>query len=279
VEGQIIGGVIDTVVVSVGTPGRFIESLSLGCRSFYILHTYPHGRRQFLLGRLTGLRFPSHARILTVSNFSRQKILSLWKPRIPVQVLYSSSFLTPITKADSVGLQILTVGSVEEYKNPRLWIEIARRVIDENPNIAINFVWVGTGELIEQCRGIIASTTLVDRITFPGAFDDLSPFYASTGIYLQPSKVESLGLAVLDAMSAGVPVVVSDAGGMPELVLNNVSGIVCRSNNVDDFVVAVNTLVRDTPMRNRMAKIASRRFTERFSFQLWRRGLGAAMNL
>lgn len=278
-ESHAAGGSIDVVAASVGTPGRFIASLSLGRRSFYILHTYPHGRRQFLLGRLLGRRFPSSSRILTVSKFSRRKILASWKPKIPVHVLYSSATLPPIPKTESGGLQILTVGSVEDYKNPMLWIAVARRVIHENPDVVINFVWLGTGTLIDECRRLLASDLLTDRIAFAGDFDDISSFYASAKIYLQPSKVESLGLAVLDAMSSGIVPVVSDAGGLPELVLNNVSGIVCRSNHVDDFVDAVNTLVRDVPMRNRLEKEAGRRSIHDFSPQHWKAGLDEAMNL
>jgi glycosyltransferase involved in cell wall biosynthesis len=278
-ESHAAGGSIDVVAASVGTPGRFIASLSLGRRSFYILHTYPHGRRQFLLGKLLGRRFPSSSRILTVSNFSRRKILASWKPKIPVHVLYSSATLVPIPKVALVGLQILTVGSVEEYKNPMLWIAVARRVILENPDVVINFVWLGTGTLIDECRRLLASDLLADRITFAGDFDDISTFYAATSIYLQPSKVESLGLAVLDAMSSGIVPVVSDVGGLPELVLNNVSGIICRSNHIEDFVDAINTLVRDLPMRNRMEKEAGQRLIQDFSPQCWKEGLDEVMNL
>jgi glycosyltransferase involved in cell wall biosynthesis len=80
-------------------------------------------------------------------------------------------------------------------------------------------------------------------------------------------------------MSSGIVPVVSDVGGLPELVLNNVSGIICRSNHIEDFVDAINTLVRDLPMRNRMEKEAGQRLIQDFSPQCWKEGLDEVMNL
>lgn len=264
---------LHSIIVSVGTPGRFIESLAGFKRSFYIMHTYPHGRRSYFFGWQCGRNLPASSIVITVSKYAQQKIAQSWRPRVPVEVVFSSASILPVTRLVQERLRVLTVGSVEKYKNPKLWLKVARRVLRDNPHQDINFVWVGDGSLIGECRAIVDRYHLAENISFVGSVDNVAPFYASADIYLQPSQVESLGLAALDAMCVGIPVVLSDAGGLPELVDNRVSGLICRKNQVGEFVGAINLLVNDPSTRNRFQEAALKRFEERFSRTRWQQGL------
>ncbi|HWU71599.1 MAG TPA: glycosyltransferase family 4 protein [Pseudoxanthomonas sp.] len=82
-----------------------------------------------------------------------------------------------------------------------------------------------------------------------------------------PSATEGFGLVVAEAMSCGLPVVVSDIPALQELVADGASGFRCEVGNVDSFVAAVRRLARDNESRRLMASEARRRAVEGYSLE------------
>ena len=265
----------DIIVASVGMPGLFLGHMGRGRRSIYILHTYPQPSQvnwRRLLGKVIwAASIPDDIHFLTVSQFARGRMLEvwgLWRRRSDVSVIYSSVgdvVVSPEIRHDCI--TVLSVGHVVDYKNPMLWIDVAARVLEELP--AIRFVWVGPGPLIESCRYRVSDLGLQGKIEFVGASTDMHKYYESCDIYMQPSKIESLGLSVLDAMRYGKPCVVTNVGGLPELVRNGETGWVVDVADEHGLAMRVIQLAKDQAERERMGLGARIIYTSRFSSERW----------
>lgn len=263
------------VVASVGMPGLFLGHMGRGRRSIYILHTYPYPTNitwRRLLGRLIWAELvPSDIRFVTVSRFSRERMLyawGLWHRSSDIRVIYSSVGDPVVaTKPNDRFIRVLTVGHVVDYKNPLLWIEAAARAVKELPTL--KYVWVGPGPLLEKCRDRVLSLGLQENIEFVGASMEMSKFYQNCDIYIQPSKIESLGLSVLDAMRHGKPVVVSNVGGLPELVLDGETGFVVDLTDENSLPSCILQLAKNSDKRARAGRNAQTLYAKQFSPEQW----------
>ncbi|HKL87944.1 MAG TPA: glycosyltransferase, partial [Salinibacter sp.] len=83
-------------------------------------------------------------------------------------------------------------------------------------------------------------------------------------IFLMPSQTETFGLAALEAMACRVPTVVSDVGGLPELVNDEETGYLCAVNDVDAFTERTRALLEDEDLHERMAEAARSRAVDTF---------------
>jgi glycosyltransferase involved in cell wall biosynthesis len=86
-------------------------------------------------------------------------------------------------------------------------------------------------------------------------------------VFLMPSGSETFGLAALEAMSCGVPVVASDIGGLPELVVDEETGYLCPLGDVDAFVERAARLLGSEEHQTDMAAAARRRAVEVFDIE------------
>jgi len=92
---------------------------------------------------------------------------------------------------------------------------------------------VGDGPDRSECERVTRELNLTDSVKFLGKQDGLVEILSSSDVFLIPSQSESFGLAALEAMSCGVPVVSSSVGGLPELVKHNESGFIAEIGDVE----------------------------------------------
>ena len=82
---------------------------------------------------------------------------------------------------------------------------------------------------------------------------------------VHPALAEGLGVAVLKAAAAGVPVVGFDAGGMREAVAHESTGLLVPTENTDDLRKAIATMINDDELRRRMSAAGQQRMRDEFS--------------
>lgn len=270
----------DILVASVGTPGLFAGVLGLVRRSVYILHTYPQAQdsavywKEYLRRFIYRYVLLRRSQVVTVSHHSGALISRVWGlngAHAPA-VIYSTVG-EPIERApvERQCWTVLTVGHVVEYKNPFIWIEVATRVVKAMGLGEIRFVWVGEGALLEECRRIVVDRGVERQIVFHGLSDDVDPFYRNCSVYFQPSLIESLGLSVLDALRHGKPCVVSNQGGLPEVVIDGECGWVVAPDDVDTMVERVCELLHNDTTYKGMSIFAAKRYDDVFAPRHWER--------
>jgi len=94
-------------------------------------------------------------------------------------------------------------------------------------------------------------------VRFFGKVDQVSDVLRSSDLFLLPSQTESFGLAALEAMACGVPVIASDVGGLPEVVVNGETGFLAPVGAVDEMVDRARSILSDAARLARMRAAAS----------------------
>ena len=162
-------------------------------------------------------------------------------------------------------LVVLTMGYLVDYKNPHVWMNVAKKARSRFKD-RVRFVWAGEGELLGELRQEARS---VSGIEFPGFVKDTRTLFQKADIYFQPSRAESQGLAVVDALAASLPCVVSKAGGLPESVSDGVEGYVCDIYSEEQYLEALSRLIENETLRESMGRAARKKYETKFSQDIW----------
>jgi L-malate glycosyltransferase len=109
-------------------------------------------------------------------------------------------------------------------------IRMFEKVVKEVPS---KLVLVGDGPERSECERLCRELDLCDNVRFLGKQERLVDILTSSDLFLIPSQSESFGLAALEAMSCGLPVLSSSVGGLPELVQHNSSGYIFEIGDID----------------------------------------------
>ncbi len=118
---------------------------------------------------------------------------------------------------------------------------------------------VGEGPERSSAQALGRRLNLQDRVRFLGARQGIEEITAMADVVLLPSELESFGLSALEAMAAGVPVVGSDAGGLPEVVKHTESGFLLPVGDVEGMAARTLEILKDDERRREMGKAGRRR--------------------
>ncbi|WP_139489136.1 N-acetyl-alpha-D-glucosaminyl L-malate synthase BshA [Brevibacillus dissolubilis] len=122
------------------------------------------------------------------------------------------------------------------------------------------------GEGPEQCtiRKMAAELGVADDVFFLGKQEDVAEVLSLADVMILPSEKESFGLVALEAMACGVPVVASNAGGLPEVVLDGESGFLCEIGDVDALASKTIQLLQDEELYRRFSQVGVERSNSTF---------------
>ncbi len=138
-------------------------------------------------------------------------------------------------------LNVGIVGRLVPIKNHKLFLDMARRLIAEG--FVGRFVVVGDGELRPELER--AAADLGDRVTFAGWRRDLPEVYADLAVVVNTSLNEGTPVSLIEAMAAGVPVVATAVGGVPDVVRRNETGWLVASGDTAGLADAVKLAIYD----------------------------------
>jgi len=133
------------------------------------------------------------------------------------------------------------------------------------PQLGVTLDVAGAGRETDALRGQAESLGIAERVRFLGWRDDVRALMERWDIYAQPSRAEGFGLAVVEAMAAGLPVVATDVGGLAEVVENGVSGWLVAAGDSRAMAARLVELVADADARRRMGDAGRARAVSEFS--------------
>jgi glycosyltransferase involved in cell wall biosynthesis len=125
-------------------------------------------------------------------------------------------------------------------------------------------VIVGDGPLRGHLEDLVAELDLGDRVSLVGALDrtGVASFLAGVQIFVLPSRVEAFGIALLEAMTAGVPAVAAGVGGVLELAVADETALVVSPDDPAALAAALVRLAYEPALRKRLAAAARARASE-----------------
>jgi glycosyltransferase involved in cell wall biosynthesis len=130
------------------------------------------------------------------------------------------------------------------------------RIAERRPQAKL---WImGVGPLEASLRSWVAELGLAERVAFLGFIADTSPALLAADIQVHTSRAEGIPLAICAGMAAGIPVVTTAVGGIPEIVRHEQSGLLVADGDGEAFVRGVMRLVDDEALRNTLGAGALR---------------------
>jgi glycosyltransferase involved in cell wall biosynthesis len=182
--------------------------------------------------------------------------LHLFRPRPRSEARMRELGLDP--EAVTFGL----AARLDPRKGVDLVLQALRLVRDRSPDRLVQGLIVGRSP--ERYAELAAALGLGNSVVFTGDRRDVPELLACMDVFVMPSRQEALGTAIVEAMAAGLPVVGSDVGGIPESVSADV-GYVIRSGDVEGLAAVLGDLAADPDKRRSMGLAARRRAEQLFS--------------
>lgn len=126
---------------------------------------------------------------------------------------------------------------------------------------------VGDGPFMANLKAMTADLNIDAHTTFWGRLDDVAPVLANSQLFTLISNWEGFPRSTLEAMRAGLPVVISDAGGAAEAVDEGVTGLISRSDDPKELADLFRKLIDDPSLRKKMGEAGRKRFENRYLFE------------
>jgi glycosyltransferase involved in cell wall biosynthesis len=162
---------------------------------------------------------------------------------------------------------VLTIAQVCYRKGIDVVIEVAERTRGVHPDTVFLIAGpdgVGEKEYAERMRQLVSQKGLEGRVRFLGSRDDIPDLLASSDLFLLPTRAEPFGIVVLEAMAAGVPVVASAVGGIPEIVHSPQVGSLVEEINPRAFAGAVGVFLENADLRLHVGRAGREAAEQRF---------------
>ena len=226
------------VKIVVETHGDFIETLSLEKnlvlprlykKLFYIMAKYSIGKSNI---------------IRAVSSSTEQQVLDIDSSksvvRFPAWIDFKDFQNIEPKPLSKDKFNILFIGSVTDRKKPHMIIEAIQRINDKSYNLSI----VGPApneKYFKELKDLIDKSDLQNQVSLIGPVDreSVKDYYSSSNLMILPSISEGLARVIFESQVAMCPVLVTDAPGMSDIVIDGQTGYVFESNNLDSLSLKI----------------------------------------
>lgn len=218
------------------------------------------------------LKYRLHERVIAISRGIADVLVAEGVPADKLRVVRSSLDPQPWQQPESReafarefgvpedALWIGVVAQLIERKGHRVLFEALRRLPQRERLRVIVF---GQGPLREALEREAAD--LGESVRFSGFRKDLTRWVGALDMLAHPALMEGLGVSLLQASAAGVPIIACRAGGMPEAVADGVSGLIVAPGDVGELQAALSRLIEDAALRRRLGAQGRVRIEREFS--------------
>lgn len=152
------------------------------------------------------------------------------------------------------------IGNFGRHKGIDVLLD-ALQYIDKKKKFIINLI--GSGDLVEQYKNEVLKKGLSDRVKFWGRIRNIEEAYAKTDVFILPSIwPENQPVTITEAMAAGIPVIASHSGGIPELVVDKKTGFLFEPGNASDLANKMMDCMKDPGLIKQFGDVAYERIKE-----------------
>lgn len=156
---------------------------------------------------------------------------------------------------------IIHVSNFRPVKRVEAVVDVFQRI---RQRVRAKLIFVGEGPELNKAMRAVHERGLASDVEALGEQDQVVPLLSVSDLFVLPSAQESFGLAALEAMACGVPVVASRVGGLPEVVEDGVSGFLLEPQDAEGMANAAVTLLTDPALHAQFAKAGLARVRRHF---------------
>lgn len=211
-------------------------------------------------------------RVIAVSKFIEARLLAMGFSESIVRQHYigvDTARFTPVAESERT-LDVVCVGRLVEAKGISVLISAFAKVATRFPESQLRLIGEGPGR--HEFESLAEKLGIPRRVIFEGtmAHERVAGIVSKAAVSVLASKTgangsqEAFGLASIEAAAAGVALIVSRNGGLPETVADGVTGFVVNENNVDELAEALFALLSDASLRERFGSAGRQRVLELF---------------
>ncbi|WP_284505520.1 glycosyltransferase [Caballeronia sp. INDeC2] len=208
-------------------------------------------------------------RVIAVSHYVRRYLISAGVAEKRVQTIYDGiprpQAVAHSTLREELGLApdafvACMVAIMRDKKGHEDLIAAVRPLVDTHPDLHV--VMAGDGPRFDNIKAIVDSLGLANRIHLLGFRTDIPNIFRGSDLFVLPTHQEALGQAFIEAMAAGLPVIGTRVDGVPELIEDNVNGLLVAPHDPVALRGAIARMIDDPALRQRL-RDEGRRITER----------------
>ena len=222
------------VKIIIETHGDFIETLSLE-KNLLFPSLYKKiflNMARYTLGRANKLRAVSSSTEAQVKEINQNKEIT----RFPAWVDFDNfKDILPV-RENNKDFKILFIGSVTDRKKPHLIVEAINNLNSKDVNLYV----VGptpNESYLSKLKELVNKYELEEQVVFAGSVDreSVMEYYSQSNLMILPSVSEGLARVIFESQATGCPVLVTDAPGMGDIVIDGQTGYVFESNNLESL--------------------------------------------
>lgn len=197
---------------------------------------------------------------LQASGFSPNKIV-----RIPNGVVINGLPKSSYTLQTPV--RLIFVGRLQPQKGLDVLLQALAHLKTVRPSLCWQLQVFGEGPLEPMYRQQVIKLGLVEQIQFEGYVSDMLTRLTASDVFILPSRAEGISNALLEAMAAGLPCLVTDISGNRDLIEDNVNGLLVPSDVTEVLTGKLIELLDSQPLRERLARAARQTITQHYSIE------------
>lgn len=178
--------------------------------------------------------------ITAVSDFLRQATYEAFKIKKEIEVIPNFVDTERFARQDKEHFRKIVAQNDEKiilhtsnFRKVKRVEDVIRAYMHLQKKVRSKLLMIGDGPERAKAEATCRELNLCDHIVFLGNQNPVEELYSIGDLFLMPSASESFGLSALEAMACGVPVISSNAGGLPEINLNGVTGYTCEIGDVE----------------------------------------------
>ncbi len=209
-------------------------------------------------------------KIITFSQFSRDRVLAglgnRWQDRIEVISAGIDPSWFAIERQPSERPALVFWGRMEEEKGIPELLQALQIVGKKIPNVLLTLV--GEGNRLEEFKQKVRKLGLIPKVVMPGwrSMEYIQGLAATARLGVFPSRIESFGLSVAEAMGAGLPVIATHAGALPEIMQDGVTGTLVSPQDAEALAEAILNALQDAEKSRLMAEKGRETARQNFSW-------------
>lgn len=228
-------------------------------------------------------KFRNYARIIAISSAIRAELtehfglapskLALVPSAVDAEVYRDGDSRAKLEQAFNLSSDAFVVGCVAQLiprKGHGTLLESFATLADAHPEL--HLICFGAGPLETELEQRVSALGLSQRVTLAGFREDLPSLLPGLDLYTHAANREGLGVAVLEALAARVPVVAAAAGGVPDIIEDGVTGLLTPCDDAAALAAAIERMLGDAALRTQVIEAGAAKVERTFSITAMARG-------